>query len=144
MRVIIPIDMKWDKLRFLKAIKGAKNIKLVTILDEELLSLSIEISAEKGWLGEDTITRLKRVLKEQMEKMKREYEKKASEILEQRDILFTIEHMVGNFKEKLLEISKHSPEKIVFVYKKGYNPYWQVLKPVIQDLCKILNCEIVK
>jgi|GEM_PF-1675224 len=146
MRVIIPADMKWDKKVFLKAVRGADTVKVVTIVDSELLSLSVELAAEKGWLGDGTVSKLLDVLKQQMERMRKVYEENATKLLKERSISFTFEHAEGNFKEIVSEIAKERPENITFTYKKGYNPYWQVVKPVIHDLCKHLevDCHIVK
>ena len=139
MRVVIPVDMKWDKKVFLKAIKGAKTIKVVTIVDDELLSLSVELAAERGWLGDNTVSKLLDVLKRQMARMKKDYEENAIKLLKERAIPFTFEHAEGNFREIVSGIAKEHPESIVFTHKKGYNPYWQVVRPVIRELCKNLK-----
>jgi hypothetical protein len=50
----------------------------------------------------------------------------------------------GNFKKIITKyVDEQNPDKLLFTYKKGYNPYWETLKPVINELCKKLKVTCV-
>ncbi|QTA38424.1 hypothetical protein JYK00_02555 [Thermosipho ferrireducens] len=139
MTLLVPIDFKENKKVLLKVAKKESEVFLLEIIDEQIVELAAEIAVEKGWLGDKTIEEIANFLKKQYEQMADKFVNDAEKFLKEKGINVRSKKVKGKFINVLDDIKG---DKYIFVYKRGYNPYWQILKPVIYTWCKDKKCEI--
>ncbi|TYB81830.1 MAG: hypothetical protein FXF54_14505 [Kosmotoga sp.] len=142
MTILIPVDMKKNQ-KILKKIDDNEVI-LLCIVDPNVLEIIAEMTTEKGWLGDKFTTSFKNTLMKQYERLLERWINNAEASLKKRNIKVESHKEKGNFKKIITDyVKKNNPNKLVFAYKRGYNPYWEILKPVISNLCKKLKVQCV-
>ncbi len=131
MILIIPVEMKKDEelLRSLEKIREEKEI--LVLLDESIIRIVTEITLRKGWLGFAAARDVTKVLYEEYKTMAKKWAHFANEKLKNSKVKF----MEGNFKENLAkEVNKKKPSRIYIIKGKEFNPYWPVVKPIIESM----------
>lgn len=145
MILLIPVDMK-QNLKVLNFIK-AEDVHILAIVDAQLVRLSTEMAIEKGWFGDRTASDIYQFLLKQLRKMRKDFIEQAVKLLQSEEIKITYDEIDGNFvKEIKKAVSLKNVRTVIFCHKKGYNPYWNVLKPIVNKLCKELsveNCKVI-
>ncbi|AJG40173.1 hypothetical protein TRQ7_01630 [Thermotoga sp. RQ7] len=140
---VVFLDFEWKPLSFLKRIKGSREVRIIFLIDEKLLTLSVELVAEKGWLGKHEIDSFVETLKRQLERKIETVSEEIRRVLEERKIHCEIVKRKGNMKEILLEMASKSKGKI-YVFVKRRNPLWRVVKPILSEIAKKnKNIEVV-
>ena len=143
MILLIPVDMK-QNLRVLKPMKG-EDVHILAVVDSELVRLSAEMAIEKGWLGDKAASDIYQFLLKQLRRMRKDFVEQAVKLLQNKETKITYDEIDGNFVEEIKKaVSSKNVHSVIFCHKKGYNPYWNVLKPIVNKLCKELNVENCK
>lgn len=142
MTILVPVDMKKNQ-KILKKIDD-KEVLLPCIIDPNVLEIIAEITTEKGWLGDKFTTSFKNALIKQYERLLDRWMHNAETVLKKMNKKVESRKEKGNFKKIITKyVDEQNPDKLLFTYKKGYNPYWETLKPVINELCKKLKVTCV-
>ena len=145
MILLIPVDMKQNP-KVLKSMKD-RDVHILAVVDPELVRLSAEMAIEKGWLGDKATSDIYQFLLKQLRRMRKEFVEQAVKLLQIKEIKITYDEKDGNFVEEIKKaVSSKNVHTVIFCHKKGYNPYWSVLKPIVNKLCKELNvknCKVI-
>ncbi|PLV59328.1 hypothetical protein [Thermotoga sp. KOL6] len=142
--VTLFLDFEWNPLVFLKVIKNASVVKIVPLIDENLISLSMELISEKGWLGKHEMDVLINTLKKQLEKQEEKFLSEMERILKERNVVYVIERREGNLKKVLIDLFSEKPDKVV-IFIRRRNPLLKVVKPILRGIMKNhQKIEIVK
>ena len=145
MILLIPVDMKQNP-KVLKSMKDG-DVHILAVVDPELVRLSAEMAIEKGWLGDKATSDIYRFLLKQLRRMRKEFVEQAVKLLQIKEIKITYDEKDGNFVEEIKKaVSSKNVHTVIFCHKNGYNPYWSVLKPIVNKLCKELNvknCKVI-
>ncbi len=143
MVLLIPVDMKQNP-KVLKSMKD-EDVHILAVVDPKLVRLSTEMAIEKGWLGDKAASDIYQFLLKQLRRMRKEFVEQMVKLLQKKGIKITYDEVEGNFVEEVKKaVRLKNAHTVIFCRKKGYNPYWNVLKPIVNKLCKELNVENCK
>lgn len=138
--IVLNFDMKKDLKLLKKIFNKYENPEFYLILDEKLIYLAAEILISNGWLGESTTESLKEVLLKNLKALRKLWIKSSQKAYPG----IKVKELDGNIRDILEnEIKNENVSKIVIMLKKGFNPYWSILKPVIEELENKYKIEIV-
>lgn len=131
--IVLIFDMKKDKKILKKIIENYENPIFYLVIDENIISLAAEILISNGWLGASTVDTLKNVLINNLKNLRKIWAKFAKSI--KSDIV--LKEFDGNIKKLLEEkIIYEKIKEIIIPLSKGYNPYWNIVKHILEEMSK--------
>ena len=137
--LILNIDMKKNIKVIQKIKKKYSNPEILLIIDPNIVYIVADFLIENGWLGEETTKQLQNVMLSNLKILREKWIEFAKENMKNIKII----KANGNFKEILEEkIKSENITELIVTFKKGFNPYWNVLKHVIENICKKYNIKL--
>ncbi|KAF2956275.1 hypothetical protein AS160_00320 [Marinitoga sp. 38H-ov] len=137
--IIINIDMKKNKKALSRIFKKYDNPEFYLIIDENIVYLSAEFLISNGWLGEETINQLKDVLLNNLTIMREKWIKFSRELYPN----IQIKKINGNYKEIIEKIiEEKNIDELIITFKKDFNPYWNILKYIFENISKKYKVKI--
>ncbi|MBO8161180.1 MAG: hypothetical protein H0Z24_06040 [Thermosipho sp. (in: Bacteria)] len=131
--IVLILDMKKDKKLLKKIIKKYDNPTFYLVIDENIISLAAEILISNGWLGSSTVDTLKNVLINNLKQLREIWIKFAKSIKPN----IVLKEADGNIKKILEEkIATERIKEIIVPLSKGYNPYWNIVKHILEEISK--------
>ena len=116
--------MKGETLDKIK--KMDDDILILIIIDRNIVELSVQLLFEKGWIGFGTMERVTDVLIKEMKIKAEEWKNNLKK---------NIKIVDGNFVDVIEDnIEIYKPREVLFVKASGFNPYWSIIKPLLEKL----------
>lgn len=140
MIAVISVDMRHTETALKAAAEQHQELLLTAIVDPTLIRLNAELAAEKGWLGEGMTRQMQTAFVQNFRNQARAWLAFAQAFCRERDRPCTTLQKEGHFKELVLEIAdRHDVSAVLFSRLAGLNPYWNVARPVVDQLCSDLH-----
>ncbi|WP_165145596.1 hypothetical protein [Marinitoga sp. 38H-ov] len=131
--------MKKNKKALSRIFKKYDNPEFYLIIDENIVYLSAEFLISNGWLGEETINQLKDVLLNNLTIMREKWIKFSRELYPN----IQIKKINGNYKEIIEKIiEEKNIDELIITFKKDFNPYWNILKYIFENISKKYKVKI--
>ena len=132
--LLINIDMKKNQDAIEKINHLERPIKILLIIDVKITEIVADLMVEKGWLGDSTAREIQQNIINNKKIMREKWEKYANQEI---TIPHEIQKKDGNIRYIIeQEIEKNEIKTIIITYKKGFNPYYETIEPVIKHICE--------
>ncbi len=140
MVLMVSVDAKKNERMVKSVAKICDRVKGLIIVDEKLMELVADIAMRKGWLGERFTVDLANLLVKEYTRMAERWVENMRKGFGKHGMVFEGKIRKGNFVEVLVDEAKAlKVSRVVLTYKKGFNPYWSVIKELVPTIRRKLE-----